>query len=611
MPTTFPHGSHITRKRGVYHYRRRLPGSTEREVCLSLHTRSFREAEYRATILDGAFKRALTRARGYVTDATDLNTVLRDYLREFLKEDLERRMDRRQGTPVYGYWWSPGDPGTAAEADLQAIRMSRDSLAYDLASNDPKEMEDEARRLIHKHHLPDTLLRPLAYGLLEAAIQGWNVVERRTLGIEPLVFDTSGSPASPPTQQSSVDEPQPAKSSAPLASSLAAAFGEWGRASGGWRANGESQAITSVGMFLEVCGDRPIDTYTRADGDLFRTTLRKLPTHYRKSPADRAKPLSQIIAEADACNARRIGDKTVKRHFWALSRFFGFLIETGRLPQDTENPGQGFTFNVRGAARKQRDMWTGAELTKLFTSPIWSGCHPHFRSRPGTEIIRDSRFWLPLLGLFHGNRLEEFAQLRRSDVGQDDGVWYLHITDEDGRQLKNEQSRRMVPLHSELILIGFLEHVAGATTNPNGQVFPELRPGGKDRKLGYYFSKQFSAYRLAIGVRRPGLDYHSFRHGVTTKLYEAEVNEAWIDLLTGHDEAVSESRRRYLKGIPLSQLRGAIERVRWPELDLSHLYVREAGDEHWPTLRAQTAAEQSAEDLIGTPRPRQQPIRAS
>lgn len=68
---------------------------------------------------------------------------------------------------------------------------------------------------------------------------------------------------------------------------------------------------------------------------------------------------------------------------------------------------------------------------------------------------------------------------------------------------------------------------------------------------------------------------------MTTKLYEAEVNEGWIDLLTGH-ESGGESRRRYLKGIPLPALKEAIARVVWPEVDLSALYVREAGDERWP-----------------------------
>jgi integrase len=162
-------------------------------------------------------------------------------------------------------------------------------------------------------------------------------------------------------------------------------------------------------------------------------------------------------------------------------------------------------------------------------------------------------------------------------VREAEGVSYLRITDEDGRQLKNEQSRRDVPLHPELIRLGFLDYVAEITAQPQDQVFPELRPGGKDRKLGYYFSKRFSEYRAAIGVRRRGLDYHSFRHGVTTKLYQADVSEAWIDLLTGHDQGGGESRRRYLKGVPLPQLREALERVRWSELDLTSLHAEGGG----------------------------------
>jgi len=58
----FPHGSHIgshiARKRGIYHYRRRLPVPYSGEVTLSLKTRRFREAEHLAAILDVGFGRA-------------------------------------------------------------------------------------------------------------------------------------------------------------------------------------------------------------------------------------------------------------------------------------------------------------------------------------------------------------------------------------------------------------------------------------------------------------------------------------------------------------------------------------------------------------------------
>jgi hypothetical protein len=345
IPQGSHNGSHIARKKGVYHYRRRLPGVCRGEICISLRARLYREAEHRAALVDVGFDSALRRARENVTDTSDLNSILRDYLRDCLDGDLQRRIDRQRGYPIYAYWWEPGDPETVTEADLRAIRDERSSLQYALAHNSQQiDTEDFARELLRQHGLPDNLLGPLLLGLTEARIRCWDVAERRTLGTEPLVFDPDL--ALGPPRPSTDDRSQPSQASAPLASTMVEPFGEWGRKSGGWRAGAENQAKVSLALFLEICGDRPINTYSRSDGDRFRTVLRSLPTTYRKSPKDRAKQLKEIIAEADDTNAKRIGDKTVKRHFWALSQFFIFLVETGRMPKGNDNPGRGFTFNT-------------------------------------------------------------------------------------------------------------------------------------------------------------------------------------------------------------------------------------------------------------------------
>ena len=97
-------------------------------------------------------------------------------------------------------------------------------------------------------------------------------------------------------------------------------------------------------------------------------------------------------------------------------------------------------------------------------------------------------------------------------------------------------------------------------------MFPELEPGGPDKKRGYYFTKWWTRYRQSIGVHQKGLDYHSFRHGVTTKLYAAGVEEVLVDELTGHDGGGT-SRRIYKKEMPLDVLSTAISKVAWPEVD--------------------------------------------
>ena len=68
-------GSHITRKCGVYYYRR-LPETPAGEIALSLGTRNFREAQHLAGILDRVFGDAVTNMRS----ADDLKTILRAYI---------------------------------------------------------------------------------------------------------------------------------------------------------------------------------------------------------------------------------------------------------------------------------------------------------------------------------------------------------------------------------------------------------------------------------------------------------------------------------------------------------------------------------------------------
>jgi integrase len=335
----------------------------------------------------------------------------------------------------------------------------------------------------------------------------------------------------------------------------------------GWRGQTLAQNKATYRMFTDHCGDRPVQAYARKDLTAFYDLLRGLPALYSKKAKWRDLPLAEIAKRTRGQDVQRLTMKTVKRHFSALGRLFSYLKKRGEYEGD--NLAHGFDFPTKKLAREKRKMWEGDPLTKLFASPVWAGCFSeHRRARPGDQIIKDERYWLPILGLYHGNRLEEFAQLRRADVKQgEDGIWFFNITDEGERQLKNLQSRRRVPVHPTVLDLGFLEYVKKIAPDFNDPVFPLLRPGGPDRKRGYYFTKWWTEYRKSVGVYERGLDYHSFRHGVTTKLYAAGVSEAYIDELAGH-EGGGTGRTIYKKDMPLSVLLEAIKEVEWPELDL-------------------------------------------
>jgi integrase len=561
----FPQCSHITRKRGVYYFRQRLPAPGMGEVAISLHTRNFREAEHLATELSLASNRLFSVV---MYDRAKVAAVLRAERLKMM--DIARR---RVLASAYGL----ADGHERHERDrktLEDVRVLKNAIGLQedaLRTRDLRGPEPVIRRLMVENNIPEEAFAEMGLGFLQATVES---MKQRQRWMEKGLFDfeaeeqvSNEAPAASVTKSSS---------SAPVRLMLSAAMSSYvslmeGTAS--WRGQTLAQNQTTYRMFLDHCGDKLVTEYGKRDTSSFFDVLRRLPSLYSKSSEWRGLTLAEIAEKTDGQALPRLAMKTIKRHFSALGGLFDHLRRRGDYV--AENPAHGFSFPMGKVRVNQgREMWEGEELTKLFSSPVWAGCSsPARRSTPGTLVIKDEKFWLPLLGLYHGNRLEEFAQLHLSDVRQVDGIWCLDINDEEAKQIKNAQSERLVPLHPELKRLGFLDYVSDIAPAKSARIFPQLAPGGPDSKLGYYFTKWWSRYRRDVGVYRKGLDYHSFRHGVTTKLFAAGVSETVIDTLTGHTGG-STSRRVYLKKLPVTLLFDAIQKVVWNEVTLS---VEEVG----------------------------------
>ncbi|QEX23354.1 integrase [Hypericibacter adhaerens] len=554
-------GSHVTKKRGVYYYRRRLPSPHGGEVALSLGTTNYREAEHQAAMLDKAFNELMqTMTTNTPKPPADLQVIVRDYLKTALQADFEQHLRAPTGQPVYQLdSYADEDP---IDADLTIIDHLIGEAAEALARRDVRSVAATVDRLMAEHGLPVEQRPALAMGVLQAQLKVLETARQRVLGQHPeLALDG--------TSRQPVGAPEVPAAPGPLLSAALPNFIDYMVTEEGWRGQTKTQSETTFRLFVEWCGDKPLQAYTRKDTAGFFDMLRKLPALYSKDKRWRDLSLPEIIAQSQGIDVERLTMKTVKRHFSALGRLFDYAKK--RDQYIGENPAHGFDFPTKGRGKgKARKVWAGEPLRKLFASPVWTGCHPHFRAQAGDKIIRDEKFWLPILGLYHGNRLEEFAQLRREDVKQEGDIWFFDIHDQGGRQVKNEQSVRRVPLHPVVLRLGFLSYLDEVAPKATDRVFPELQPGGPDNKVGYYFTKWWTNYRRATGVYERGLDYHSFRHGVTTKLFGAGVSREVVDELTGH-EGEGTSQTVYLHEFPLKVLADAIAKVEWPEIDLLRL----------------------------------------
>ena len=282
-----------------------------------------------------------------------------------------------------------------------------------------------------------------------------------------------------------------------------------------------------------------------------------------------SKPISQISRKdiADfAVHLIETGNSpvTAKQKIGILKTLFNSAINQELLDK---NPTDHFKLPYK-RPHKPRVGFTPEDLTRIFDSPIYT---QGYLPLGGGKI---ACFWLPLLALFTGARLEELAQLQVSDIRIAQGLGHvLSISDlaESGHrtsaQLKNVHSRRNIPLHPVLIACGFLEHVR---ERQSGYLFPDLKINPRGKRSGY-FSNWFSGYlRQKVGIADTRKVFHSFRHTFKDLCRKHGIEEAVHDALTGHKSPTA-SRSYGNDEFPLEPLFAAMERFEVPGLDLSHL----------------------------------------
>jgi integrase len=220
-----------------------------------------------------------------------------------------------------------------------------------------------------------------------------------------------------------------------------------------------------------------------------------------------------------------------------------------------------------------------AQLKKLFSAPLYTGCEDDGDNfaKPGKRVIRRGRFWVPLIALFHGLRLNEICQLYTQDVRALEGELVLEVRPSlDGgeahdKRLKNKASTRTVPIHPDLLKMGFAEFVEQRRQDAKSpRLFPELRSAPKSGSYGDIFSKWFTRFLVSTLGEKPRATFHSFRHGWRDALREADVSEERVNKLGGW--AHHGQHAKYGRAKLIQLLKVEIGKVRFEGLDLSHLY---------------------------------------
>lgn len=353
---------------------------------------------------------------------------------------------------------------------------------------------------------------------------------------------------------------------------LTTAIEQWAdeKSNSTWVPKTEKEHRIWMGHFVDVAGDHPINEYTKAHGRAFKSVLLNLPPNWTKHSPLNGLPIEQAAAKAKELGLKPMSHKNVNKLIGFVGSFWNWA--EGNYDDDApRNPLKGLKVKLRTDVREERDPFTAEELNTIFRAPLFTGCKSErdWKITGNFSMKNSGRFWVPLIALFTGARMGEIIQLYVEDIREENGVLHFDINKNgDDKRLKNANSKRVIPVHQELITLGLSKYIATQRKAKSKRLFPDL-PMGYD---GYYsspFSKFFNNFLIACGARHSKNPFHSFRHSFEDACRDSDISKEIMDALQGHGEHGMSAR--YGRGYFLEKLNEAMSKLNYRALDLSHL----------------------------------------
>jgi integrase len=335
-------------------------------------------------------------------------------------------------------------------------------------------------------------------------------------------------------------------------------FAEERRRAGVWKPKSEVEIMTSLHLLVEVLGDVPLTDISNVSMRHFKETLMRLPPNVRKNPTYRDKSIAEVL---DSGVTKRMNTSTINKQLDRASTLFKWAVQNGYV---VRNPAEGLQLPAKKRDDEYRAAFNPDDLKMIFNSREY---------REDTHKY-GYRFWLPVIALYTGMRLNEICQLHLDDIHEsDEGVCVFEIRERKGvTDTKTSSSERLVPLHDFLrVDLDLLGYVAKLRSEGQTRLFPDL----KKRRDGYgqAASRWFAQYRADCGIvdgAEGKKDFHSFRHTVSNTLKQANAEHFPTQELLGHSTgSITFSRcgKRYSPKLLKEQI---VDRLRY-DVDLSHL----------------------------------------
>jgi len=260
-----------------------------------------------------------------------------------------------------------------------------------------------------------------------------------------------------------------------------------------------------------------------------------------KKPEYREKSIDELL-QMDIPKGHLQSQNTININLVRISTFFKWVENNGYANKHYFN---GLAIGKSKRASEERKDFSLDNLKKLFESTEY---------KKGFE--EPFQYWVPLIVLYSGARLEEICRLRVDSFNIINDINIIQILPDNEWRGKTKATLRTIRIHPKLFELGLLEYVANRKTNSQKRLFPKLT----EQRDGYSsrVSKWFTRYRKKCDITKSGKVFHSLRHTFTAELKQKGVSIEIAKAIIGHEDE-SETFGRYGKDYKSTALIQAIE----------------------------------------------------
>jgi integrase len=293
-----------------------------------------------------------------------------------------------------------------------------------------------------------------------------------------------------------------------------------------WSHKTKLENLGSYRLIVDILGDMELSVITKQTIIDLRDKFELLPANmYKIYPEKTVKEILKVSG------IKPMSTTSVNKHMFRLSTVLKFAIKEGYMQV---NFAERMKIPQRRRPDEERKAYARDDLRRIINNL------PQQKNRP-------ERYWIPLLGMYSGMRIDEICQMYVSDVQQIDDVWCFSVNDDEDKKLKTLSSKRVIPIHDTLLRCGFLKYVEDLRSDKVPRLWMNLSWREAD---GYSnaFGKWFQRFNREHVTTDKAKVFHSLRHTVADTLKQAGIQEVVISEIIGHaNESMTMSRygKRY------------------------------------------------------------------